>query len=97
MKKFVLPVIIFFLLQSLPAQTFQHFLNRVNTAPDSLKWAIVDSFMNAVPSFPYQEQDTQVHFLFRGNANHITVPGDANSWFTVLILINKCLHRKWPG
>ena len=97
MKKFILPVITFFLIQISQAQTFQHFLNQVNATPDSLKWVIVDSFMNAVPSFPYLEQDTLAHFLFRGNANQITVPGDANGWFTVLILINKCLHRKWPG
>jgi enterochelin esterase-like enzyme len=80
MKKLIVPAIVFFLLQSLPAQTFQLFLIRVNAAPDSLKLAIVDSFMNAVPSFPYLEQDTLAYFLFRGNANQITVPGDANGW-----------------
>jgi enterochelin esterase family protein len=36
--------------------------------------------MNAVPAFPYLEQDTLAHFLFRGNASTITVPGDANQW-----------------
>jgi enterochelin esterase-like enzyme len=61
-------------------QTFQDFLNRVNAAPDSLKAAIVDSFVYAVPSFPYIEDDTLVHFLFMGNATSITVPGDANIW-----------------
>ncbi len=67
-------------LTSAPGQTFQDFLNRVHAAPDSLKPAIVDSFMNAVPSFPYIEQDTLVHFIFRGNVSSVTVPGDANGW-----------------
>lgn len=62
------------------AQTFQDFLNRVAAAPDSVKSAIVDSFMNAVPSFPYIEQDSLVHFLYRGNATSVSVPGDANGW-----------------
>ena len=65
---------------SIPGQTFQDFLNRVSLAPDSLKMSIVDSFMSAVPGFPYREQDTLAHFLYRGNASQITIPGDANQW-----------------
>lgn len=78
MKTLLLFVLI--LTVSLTAQTFNDFLARVNSAPDSLKMSIVDSFMNAVPAFPYLEQDTLAHFLFRGNASTITVPGDANQW-----------------
>jgi len=62
------------------AQTFQDFLNRVNSAPDSLRGAIVDSFMNAAGSFPYIEGDTLTHFIYRGTTNSVTVPGDANNW-----------------
>src|SRR4030042_5077313 len=62
------------------AQTFNDFLARVNSAPDSLKMSIVDSLMNTAPAFPYLEQDTLAHYLFRGNASTITVPGDANQW-----------------
>jgi len=64
----------------LNAQTFENFLNRITAAPDSLKPAITDSFLNAVPSFPYVERDTVVHFLFRGNATSVTIAGDANHW-----------------
>jgi enterochelin esterase-like enzyme len=62
------------------AQTFQAFLNRVNSVPDSLRGAIVDSFMNAAGSFPYIEGDTLTHFIYRGTATAATVPGDANNW-----------------
>lgn len=62
------------------AQTFQAFLNRVNSAPDSLKMALVDSFMNAVPAFPYTEQDTLAHYLYRGSAATVTMAGDVNGW-----------------
>lgn len=62
------------------SQTFSDFLNRVNSAPDSLKGSIVDSFMAAVGSFPYIENDTLAHFIFRGTANSVTIPGDDGSW-----------------
>ncbi|MGH7496251.1 MAG: alpha/beta hydrolase-fold protein [bacterium] len=62
------------------SQTFQDFVNRVNAAPVAQRSAIVDSFMNAVPVFPYREQDTLCHFLYRGNVNSVEVPGDANGW-----------------
>jgi len=62
------------------AQTFQDFLNRVNASPEAQRTAIVDSFLNAQPSFPVVEQDTVVHFIFRGNASRVNVAGDANNW-----------------
>lgn len=64
----------------LHSQTFQDFLNRVYAAPDSERTAIVDSFSNAVAYFPVLEQDTLCHFLYRGSATSVTVPGDANQW-----------------
>lgn len=80
MYKWSFFLLVFFFIFNAHTQTFQNFLNRVNAAPDSLKWVIVDSFMNAVPAFPYLEQDTLAHYLFRGNASQVTVPGDANGW-----------------
>jgi len=59
-------------------QTFQDFINRVNAAPEAQRAALVDSFINAVPSFPFVEQSTTVHFIYRGSAGSVTVPGDAN-------------------
>jgi enterochelin esterase-like enzyme len=64
------------------AQTFQDFLNRIAGSPDSVHTALVDSLMNAVPSFPFIEQDTLCHFLYRGTATSATVPGDMNNWST---------------
>ena len=61
-------------------QTFQHFLKRVNLAPDSLKMSIVASFMNVNATSPCLEQDTLAHFLFRGNFQNIRFTGDANHW-----------------
>ncbi len=65
---------------SLHAQTFQAFVTRVNNAPVQQRSAIVDSFMNAAGTFPYREQDTLCHFIYRGNINRANVPGDANGW-----------------
>jgi len=62
------------------AQTFQDFLTRLHSLPDSAREAVVDSFVAAVGEFPFVEQDTVAHFCYRGSANSVTVPGDANSW-----------------
>lgn len=61
-------------------QNFQNFLDRVVLAPEAGRTAIVDSFMNAVGSFPFIENDTIVHFIYRGTTSGVTVPGDANGW-----------------
>lgn len=61
-------------------QTFSAFLSRVNSVPNAERPAIVDSFMTAVPGFPYIEETMQVHFLYRGPASSAQVPGDMNGW-----------------
>lgn len=56
------------------------FVDRVNLAPSAARMALVDSFMTAVPSVPFTEEDTIACFLYRGNSNNVSVPGDANNW-----------------
>ncbi|MBA4311461.1 MAG: hypothetical protein C0417_02410 [Chlorobiaceae bacterium] len=58
---------------------FQQFINRVNAAASQDRSAIVDSFMLAVPAFPFIE-DPVAHFIYRGNVTSVNVPGDANGW-----------------
>lgn len=65
---------------SLHAQSFQAFITRVSNAPTQQRSAIIDSFMAATGSFPYREQDTLCHFIYRGTVNRVNVPGDANGW-----------------
>ncbi|MFQ6092770.1 MAG: hypothetical protein ACE5OR_08830 [bacterium] len=36
--------------------------------------------MDAVESFPYIEQDMFARFIYRGEANRVNAPGDANAW-----------------
>jgi hypothetical protein len=62
------------------SQTFTDFVNRVVSAPDSQRTAIVDSFMTATPVFPLLENGTVCHFLYRGTTSSVTAPGDANGW-----------------
>ncbi len=69
-----------FLFTSARAQEFQGFLTRVDSLPDSERTAVVDSFMSATKSFPVIEQDSVVHFIYRGSATSVTVPGDVNGW-----------------
>jgi enterochelin esterase-like enzyme len=59
---------------------FNTFFNRVMGVPEPERTAIVDSFMATISSFPFIEEKTIVNFLYRGNANTVTVPGDANGY-----------------
>ncbi len=67
-------------LSSASAQDFQSFLTRVNSLPDSVRTTVVDSFMTATKSFPVIESDSVAHYIYRGPATSVTVPGDANNW-----------------
>lgn len=73
-------LLFWFSCSSLYSQTFSNFLSQVYATPENGRTGLVDSFMNAVPAFPFLEQDTLAHFIYRGTANSVTVPGDANSW-----------------
>ncbi len=78
--RFAILLNLLFLSVSSFAQTFQDFILRVSSAPEGQRPAIVDSFMNAVGTFPLIEGTTNVHFVYRGSASSVTVPGDANNW-----------------
>jgi len=62
------------------SQSFDRFIARARSLPASDRGALVDSFMTAVPSFPFIESDSIAHFIYRGSASSVTVPGDANGW-----------------
>ena len=62
------------------SQTFQDFINQVNAAPESLRTALVDSFVAINPVSPVLEFDTLAHYYYRGSAASVSVPGDANQW-----------------
>jgi enterochelin esterase-like enzyme len=67
-----------------PFDSFEDFLNKVNAAgTDSAKNVLVDSFMGyaSVHGIPFVEGPS-AHFIFRGNASSISVPGDMNGWST---------------
>ena len=64
---------------SLQAQSFQDFLEELYALPDSLRPALVDSFMNANEQFPLLEADTLAHFIYNSGVSSIAVPGDFNN------------------
>ncbi|MCX6246249.1 MAG: alpha/beta hydrolase-fold protein [Bacteroidetes bacterium] len=57
---------------------FGAFYDRIMSVPEQARTAIADSFMATVPSFPFVEEKSVVTFLYRGEADTITIPGDAN-------------------
>jgi len=84
MKKLILLISIL-MMSSLVAQSqFQQFINYVNSLGDpAAKQAAVDSFMTYTRSqgIPFIE-DSTANFIYLGNPNSITVPGDFNGWNT---------------
>ena len=62
---------------------FQSFLDRILPAPYLDRQAIADSFITFIEtfySFPFIEENTIAYYIYKGTANSITVPGDANGW-----------------
>jgi len=53
MKKVIFISILLFSCLSANTQTFDDFINYVNSLPTGDRQAKVDSFMNTVPSFPF--------------------------------------------
>ncbi|MCW8824734.1 MAG: alpha/beta hydrolase-fold protein [Ignavibacteriaceae bacterium] len=75
--------LIFLFSTLLPAQSqFQQFINYVNSLGDPTeKQAVVDSFMTYARTvgIPFIE-DSTANFIYLGNPNSVTVPGDFNGW-----------------
>ena len=61
---------------------FRAFVERVNGLPSPQRPAVVDSFMNAVPAFPFIEEGNVAYFLYRGTPSSINLAGDMNGWTT---------------
>lgn len=67
-------------------QSFQSFINRLNTLPVNERQAVADSFLNAGHSFPYCEYDTLVHFIYTADATTVAIAGDQTGWNPLLVL-----------
>jgi enterochelin esterase family protein len=66
--------------QSILGDQFRDFVDRVNSLPGSARSAIVDSFLNAAPGFPFVESEVFCYFLYRGSASSVAVAGDFTGW-----------------
>jgi len=59
---------------------FADFVETVGKMPVESRQAVLDSFLSVVSGYPFVENDTVAYFLFHGDVNSVTVPGDANDW-----------------
>ncbi len=88
--------ILLFLIISARAQTFKDFVTYLNDLPAQDRQAKVDSFMNANEHFPLYESDTICNFIYQGNAQSVSVPGDATGWDpTVFTMTNVAETNLW--
>jgi len=69
------------LITPVQSQSFQSFINYLNSIPEDERMAAVDSFMTAAApyGFPYIAGDT-ASFIYRGNVTSAMVAGDINGW-----------------
>lgn len=62
------------------AQSFDDFIQSVQSLPLEERQAPIDSFMTANSQYPVLEFDTLCHFIYQGNVESVSVPGDATGW-----------------
>jgi enterochelin esterase family protein len=62
------------------AEPFEAFLQRARAVPTDRRRALADSLWDSLKTTPLIEPDHRVHFLYRGEARRVTIPGDFNSW-----------------
>ncbi len=81
MKYLISYLVIFTLLiLSVQGQSFSDFVEYLNGLPAQNRQAKVDSFMTANEHFPLYESDTVCNFIYQGNVQSVSVPGDATGW-----------------
>lgn len=61
-------------------RSFKGFLTELNARPEYDRPPLVDEYMNALTGIPHVEQDGLAHFLYRGDPESVSIPGDANGW-----------------
>lgn len=61
-------------------QSFQELINRIGSLPESRRQAIADSFVNSVPSMPFLENDSVVHFIYNNPARSVALSGDVTGY-----------------
>lgn len=69
-------------------QSFPQFLTRIHAVPPDQRQVVADSFLLTIPAFPYPENDTTVHFIFKGDAQSVGLAGDATGWLPSLDFTN---------
>ena len=74
--------LIFFLILTvhLQCQSFQLFINYVNSLPQALRQSKTDSFMNANTRLPFTESDSLCSFIYKGVAQNMKIAGDFTKW-----------------
>ena len=83
MKKWLIGSLIilgFWTSQTAMGQNFNRFLSRIGNVALPQRQSIADSFMHATNPLPYYENDTTVIFLYQGDAQSVSMAGDATGW-----------------
>jgi len=80
MKRYGPALILLLMTFTAKAQTFQHFLDRINALPPPERQAVADSFIKVCPAFPFIENDSVSHFIYTGTSTSVAMAGDATRW-----------------
>jgi enterochelin esterase family protein len=61
-------------------QSFTQFIDKLNNLPEELRQKTLDSFFTGNPKTPLIENDTTIHFIYRGEAVKVLLAGDVTNW-----------------
>lgn len=59
---------------------FQHFIKKLELAPVSRKELLINEFVDSIHRTPIFVSDSEVYFIYHGNAKSVMLAGDATYW-----------------
>ncbi|MBK7213725.1 MAG: hypothetical protein IPH88_10625 [Bacteroidales bacterium] len=79
--KWILSLLLIFTIQSIMvAQPFSELLVKLNTLPENQRTVSLDSYFLNHPTMPVIESGGNVYFIYKGEAESVSIAGDATAW-----------------
>lgn len=79
--KWILSLLLIFTIQSIMvAQPFSELLVKLNTLPENQRTEALDSYFLNHPTMPVIESGGNVYFIYKGEAESVSIAGDATAW-----------------
>jgi len=84
MNKLILFIIVTVTHIQLQSQIYFNFIEQIDSIPFIERKEFIDQFIRSHPDYPWIDSDTGVVFFYSGEAEHVSMAGDANQWNPVI-------------